>query len=399
MTGKITINATGCSLVDRIINGVDFSSAAIKPYISRAAGDGGLTPGHLVFRENLEDFAGEALRSILAAITPPDPSEDINIGGPSIIALICAAQMLREQEVSFQFFQNRGCDENGRYIMDQLKEFAPAIGTVHYTTADGPTAETTVLSDPAHDGGKGERTFINTVGAAGLYPPESLDGDFFGGDILLYGATALTPLIHENLTSLLGKGKAAGKINMVTTVYDFLNESKAPGEKWPLGESSDSYPLIDLLVTDYAEALRLSGTASLKDAVRQFRQWGLPALIVTNGAEDVTFYADGDSSLFSPCGTAVLPVVDYVTREMKSGKTSRGDTTGCGDNFAGGVLVSIADQILKGRDRLDLREAVVLGNCTGASACYHLGGMFREKDPGDKRRRVEFILEKYGEEL
>lgn len=79
---------------------------------------------------------------------------------------------------------------------------------------------------------------------------DKIDDDFFGSDIVVFGGTGLMPQIHDNLTSLLKRAKSKGCITIVNTVFDFRNEKDKPTEKWPLGESEESYGYIDLLITD-----------------------------------------------------------------------------------------------------------------------------------------------------
>ncbi|MGL1892424.1 MAG: carbohydrate kinase family protein [Spirochaetaceae bacterium] len=394
MIRKLKINATGCCLVDKIITGVDFSSTEIKPYLSQIKGDGGLSPGELVFRENLEKYSGVSLGHILSDIGLDNFKEELNVGGPAIVALISMAQILHKKSVIFNFFQNHGDDENGLYLLKKLNEFAPSINTEFYNEVTGITAETTVLSDPNYNS-HGERTFINTIGCAGDYRSIYLGDDFFDGDILIYGATALTPGIHNDLSSLLDRGFRAGKINIVTTVFDFFNEEKSPVDRWPLGNTTDSYSHIDLLITDHVEALRLSGKSCIADAIKQFKTWKLKALIITNGAEDVTYYAEENSKIFKDVNTESLPVLNINCQEILSMDLISGDTTGCGDNFAGGVISSITEQLLEDRNKLDLKEAVIIGSCTGASTCFSLGGMLSEESPGEKLQLVERFREIY----
>jgi len=389
---NISINATGCSLVDTIINGVDFHSPAIKPFLSLRNGDGGLSSGELVFKENLEGFSDKTLEQILTEIDINNCFISRNIGGPAIVAMIAASQILHDKNVSFRFFQNCGNDENGEYIQDNLEKFAPAIKRENYLRIKGLTPETTVLSDPSYYKYSGERILINTVGTAGHFTSQELNDQFFEGDILFYGATALTPAIHKDLTALLIKGKVAGRINVVTTVFDFYNERLSPHERWPLGESVESYFHIDLLIVDYVEALRLSGKESIEEAIEQFKKWKLKALIVTNGSKPVFYYAEEDSALFKSKEISIQPVVILTFLKVKGHSILEGDTTGCGDNFSGGVISFIAEQLLDNRWKLDMQEAVFQGICAGASACFHLGGMYREKNQGDKLKIIQEII-------
>ena len=57
-TKQIIIAGTGCALGDYLYTGVRFDAPLFMKYLSQKAGDGGLTPGKLVFTEELEKFSG-----------------------------------------------------------------------------------------------------------------------------------------------------------------------------------------------------------------------------------------------------------------------------------------------------------------------------------------------------
>ena len=80
---KIIVSGTGCCLVDMLYNDIDFGSEKIKPCLSVHRGDGGLTPGHLVFREEFEDFCCKPFDIVLSEITGGRSHDKINIGGPA----------------------------------------------------------------------------------------------------------------------------------------------------------------------------------------------------------------------------------------------------------------------------------------------------------------------------
>ena len=85
------IAAAGCSLLDAVYANVDFTSPDFEKYRSKKSGDGGLTPGHLVFTEELEAFAGEPYARVLSTVTHGAAGPDTtNVGGPSIIAAALA---------------------------------------------------------------------------------------------------------------------------------------------------------------------------------------------------------------------------------------------------------------------------------------------------------------------
>ena len=60
MSGKIIVSGVGCCLVDLLFNDIDFGSDTIRPYLSKKRGDGGFTPGQLVFQEEFEKFCGSS---------------------------------------------------------------------------------------------------------------------------------------------------------------------------------------------------------------------------------------------------------------------------------------------------------------------------------------------------
>jgi sugar/nucleoside kinase (ribokinase family) len=62
--------------------------------------------------------------------------------------------------------------------------------------------------------------------AAAEYGPESLPEDFFDAEMVLFGATALVPPLHDTLDELCRKAKKSNAFVVVTTVFDFRNEGR-----------------------------------------------------------------------------------------------------------------------------------------------------------------------------
>ena len=394
MSKKIEISGAGCCLVDYLYNPISFTSETFSKYLSKRSGDGGLTPGQLVFVEEFEKFCSRDFESILQEITKGKSPNKVNVGGPSIVSLIHAAQMLENEAYTVRFYGGRGEDEAGKYLQTALEK--TPVNIENYRIVKGTTPFTIVLSDPDYHEGAGERIFINSLGAAKNYGPEYLDTQFFSSAIVAFGGTALVPPLHDNLTELLAEAKKEGCMTVVNTVYDFRNQKANPDQKWPLGKSDESYRKIDLLIADYEEALRLSGKKSLKEAMEFFREAGTGAVIVTNGAKDVILYA-GKDSIFDETELMEMPVSAAVTEELKKG--SSGDTTGCGDNFAGGVMASMAMQLQQNRKKIDLKEACIWGIVSGGFSCFYMGGTYHEKEPGEKRQRLIPYYEAYLEQI
>ena len=203
---KIKVSGTGCALVDLLYTNIRFNSHSFSKYTSQQTGDGGLSPGKLVFTEELEEFSGRPYSSILQEISTGVSPNTFNIGGPGLVSLIHAAQILPKDEFDVRFFGLTGNDPNADRIHELLQK--TPLNVSNYQTGSGkPTPFTDVFSDPTFDNGQGERTFVNNIGAAWDYFPANLPDDFFNSDIVCFGGTALVPLIHDGLTGLQKKAK------------------------------------------------------------------------------------------------------------------------------------------------------------------------------------------------
>ena len=389
----VKVAGVGCCLEDSIYDHIDFRSPDFQQYGSRVPGDGGLVPGALVLEDDFERFASCPFATVLQQLTHGQPPVGRNIGGPAIVGLIHASQLTAGYS-QVSFYGRRADDEAGRFLAERLK--ATPVNTTHYQVGkESATASTVVLSDPTYDGGHGERAFVNTIGASHDYRPEHLDDEFFRADINVYGGTALVPAIHDNLTTLLQRSKSEGSLTIVHTVFDFPNEKRHPGQRWPLGTRDDAYPHVDLLIADREEALHMSGCTDVAAALAFFRQRGVGAAIVTNGANPVWLYAD--SPLFDMLSPRTLPVSQKVGAQLLSGV--KGDTTGCGDNFAGGVLASLIMQKSQGTTSFSLLEACCWGIVSGGFACFYYGGTYFERQPGEKFQLLRPYYEEYQQQL
>jgi sugar/nucleoside kinase (ribokinase family) len=391
---RIKVSAIGCSLADYLYTGINFNSDSFKKYLSEKEGDGGLNPGHLVFAADLENFSGKEFITILDELTGGKEFDGFNLGGPAIVATINAAQLLYDSNVEFDFYGALGQDDTADRILDMIAK--TPVNISNYVKRDGTSPYTRVLSDPNHHDGKGERTFINNIGGACYdYTPEMVDDGFFTADVLFFGATALTPGIHDGLTSMLKRGKENNCINIVTTVFDFRNEKNNPGKRWPLGESDESFKLIDLLIVDWDEALKISGKADFVEAVQFFIDMEVKSFIITHGAKDFFVWSNGE--FFQEQLLTAFPICAAVDIELDAHPEERGDTTGCGDNFAGGVLTSVVKQLADGKKagELEIADACAWGTASGGFACFTLGGTYHEEAPGEKLSKVKPFHDAY----
>lgn len=386
------ISGTGCALVDYLYKPVSFTGEMFGRYLSGKSGDGGLSPGKLVFKDEFENFSGEDYLKVREQITQGKPPVTLNIGGPSIVSLIHAAQMLVGVPAEVCFYGSKGRDEGASFIDQNLQRTPLKIGK-YKVSEQQYTPFTDVLSDPDYDEGNGERMFINNIGAAWDLYPEDLDDAFFESDMVVFGGTALVPHIHRSLLDLLKTAREKGAVTVVNTAYDFLNEKANPGEAWPLGASSETYHYIDLLITDMEEALCLSGKKTIGEAMSFFKETGVGAVIVTYGANPL--YYSCNSRLFG-VSEGNRPVSEKVREMILQHPEQVGDTTGCGDNFAGGVIASIAKQLIEcPHQPVNPDEAIALGTASGGYACFYNGGTFYEEYAGQKRELIEPYYQDY----
>lgn len=387
---KNRISFTGCGLGDFIYKNVNFKSPAFLKYKSKTPGDGGLMPGNLVFADELERFSGVKMTKILSEIRGLKVYDNFNIGGPSLVSCICAAQLLTSESADIRYFGAFGNDDKSKVLLDLLRKLP--LKTDNITLFEAATPYTTVLSDPDFNGGKGERTFINNIGAAALYNSSYFDSYFWNSDIIVFGGTALVPQLHNNLTDLLISAKYKGAFTVVNTVFDFPNEKKNPEQPWPLGNTLKSLPLIDLLIMDYEEAKRISGHDDFEGIKEFYKSNGAAAFIITHGSEPSFVYSSGKT--FEAIET-LMPVCSWISEDFEKNPELRGDTTGCGDNFVGGTIVSIVQQLLSGVNLPSLKEAALWGTVAGGLCCYHLGGVYYEKFEGEKLSSVNEFIVKY----
>lgn len=385
------ISGVGCCLLDYIYHHYSYRNPVFRQVLSKKSGDGGIIPGGLVFTEDLSRFAGKGTQELIAELTAGMEADVVNLGGPAIVALVHAAQLLADQDIEVRFSGVTGDDEPGRLIRDILAK--TPVHAELATVAGLPSASSHVLSDPEQHDGKGERTFLNTIGAAARFGKEQIPFAFYASDIVLFGGTALVPDLHDHLDAVLRKAHDEGCLTVVGTVFDFRNERKGL-QKWPLG-ASDCFDAIDLLVADAVEAMRLTATDDILGAARALQESGVGSFIITNGAKPMLAWSSPFGRI-APFELSYLPVSAYVDDLLADKPHLRKDSTGCGDNFVGGVLVSAALQMLFDATReLDVLDLCAWGASSGGFACMYHGGTYFENRAMQKLEAIAPIVDDY----
>lgn len=393
ITKKIKIAGIGCGIADIIYNRVSFSNPGFEKYISKQPGDGGLSPGKLVFTEELELFSGKTYHEILKDIVGDRPADVMNVGGPSLVSLILTSQILNGDDYEVKFYGMAGNDKYAAKIMEMVRQ-TPLNIQNYFLSEKHATPTTDVFSDPDYDNGHGERTFVNNIGAAWDFTPEQIGDEFYEADIVCFGGTALVPHIHDELTSMLKQARSNKCITLVNTVFDFRNQKKNPEKPWPLVESTDDYRLIDVLIMASEEALKISGQNTIEAAAEYFHSTLVSSFIITNGASDL--FAGSNGVLFEKTGIVRFPVSRMIEDRLKSNLQQKGDTTGCGDNFAGGIITSLALQLKnKKKGNFSLPEAISWGVSSGGNCCFTVGGTYLETTPGEIKQKIQTVQGAY----
>ena len=149
---------------------------------------------------------------------------------------------------------------------------------------------------------------------------------------------------------------------------------------------------------DCEEAMKIGGTSAIEEAADFFASTSVSTFIITNGANDVFAWSGGE--LFEKTEIIKFPVSKMIVREIRQNPDLRGDTTGCGDNFAGGIITSLAMQLKKTvKGAFDLTEAISWGISSGGFCCFTVGGTYLEPFPGEKKQRIQAIQEDYKKQL
>ncbi len=382
------IHGSGCCLIDSIYRNCSYESEAFCSLWSKERGDGGLIEGGLVFTEDLERFGGKSHKQIVDALSGGRKADGKNLGGPAVVALVHAAQILSENGVEVGFYGVVGNDDNAALVRSTIA--MTPLNAVLKQVDEMSTPTTEVFDDPGKRDGKGERSFMNTIGAAYAFSGTDLPPSFYDADIILLGGTALVPSLHDDLHIVLEKAKKAGCITVVGTVFDFRNE-KRNIDCWPLG-AQPAYQYIDVLVCDETEALRLCGTHSVEQAACTLMDYGVGSFIITRGALPMLVWSSG--GLITYTELTAMPVSAYLDNLMEQDPSLRKDTTGCGDNFLGGVLVSIARQ-LGNTTPLSMLDICAWGAASGGFTCTYHGGTYLETETGEKLKHLLPIVGAY----
>jgi sugar/nucleoside kinase (ribokinase family) len=387
------ISGTGAWVVDVIC---DIKPNDITPlveqYFAEKGATKGIVRGAATLKKEIEHQFGKNIEQILDDIAVPGTSVKM-LGGVAAATLIGAAQMLEGSGIDVFFYTNIGDDENARIALELFRKTPLRLDKFNTKKAKCPSS--IILNESVSGKKVQERSFLSesNAGEGLVLVPEDLDEDFFRSDIAFFASLFWEPNIKENLTRILRTCKERGCITVIETSSD--PNLQGVNDRWELGDREEIYRYLDILLMDKAEALAYSGKSDAEQAFAYFKQVGVKSFLVTDGLKPTYFYSNG--SIFQPA-EGMIPVATPIIQDKAKGILPIGDTVGCGDNFAGGVIASLAMQLEAG-EQPSIIESAILGNLCGAFASTYAGGTYYEEEPGEKKNKINVYRDPYRKDL
>ena len=257
------------------------------------------------------------------------------VGGSASIMAVAAARLgLRVALVAAV-----GADPAGDFMLRQLAaEGVDTSGMV--IRPDLATAITVVLSQAS------DRAILTAVGAMPTLSAEDVPAHLLARVRHLHVSSyfLLERSLGPGLAGLFRAARSSGITTSLDTNWD-------PAERWGDGQLRAVLANTDVLMPNEAEALSISGTTDIADAVRALTAAG-PALVLKLGSEGVL---SADGSQWHQAGPPAAldgPLVD---------------ATGAGDCCDAGVVAGL----LRG---MDLAAAAGLGCAVGSASTRAAGG-------------------------
>jgi sugar/nucleoside kinase (ribokinase family) len=259
-------------------------------------------------------------------------SMSLVVGGSAAITAIAAARL----GLQVALVAAIGDDAAGNFMLAELARAGVDSGSMS-VRADLPTGMTMVLS------GGDDRAILTASGAIGALTPADVPADLLSRSRHVHVSSyfLLERSLGPGLATLLASARAAGATTSLDTNWD-------PAGTWGAEFFPEVLTQTDMLLPNEAEAERLTGAATVSEAVASLTRAD-GRVVVKLGARGA-LYADG-SRQYMASPPPMTPV----------------DTTGAGDCFNAGLLAGL----LRG---LDPAQALALACATGALSTQGIGG-------------------------
>jgi sugar/nucleoside kinase (ribokinase family) len=257
------------------------------------------------------------------------------IGGSAAITAVAAARLGLRVALAAAV----GADAAGSFMLDQLAREGVDVSAV--AIRDGaPTGMTVALSRG------GDRAILTALGAMASLTAADVPAGLLARSRHVHASSyfLLEDSLGPGLAGILATARAAGATTSLDTNWD-------PSGRWGDERLAAAIAQAGLLLPNEAEALRLSGTASLDAATRTLSADGRKLVVKLGERGVLCVEAAGGTAQHRISVPAVTPA----------------DTTGAGDCFNAGLIAGL----LTG---LALPQAAALGCAVGALSTGAPGG-------------------------
>ena len=291
---------------------------------------GDCNPDVLVLGQNVTPAFGQQEQLV--------DSISLVIGGSAAITAVAAARLGLRVALAAAV----GTDPAGSFMLDQLAKEGVDTGAV--AVRDGvPTGMTVALSRG------GDRAILTALGAMASLTAADVPGVLLARSRHVHASSyfLLEDSLGPGLAGLLATARAAGATTSLDTNWD-------PSGRWGDERLAAAIAQADLLLPNEAEALRLSGTASLDAAAKALSADGRQLVVKL-----------GDRGVLCIGGTGGTGGVE--AHRVGVPAVTPADTTGAGDCFNAGLIAGL----LTG---LALPRAAALGCAAGALSTGAPGG-------------------------
>lgn len=232
-----------------------------------------------------------------------------------------------------------GNDGFGGFLKQSLTDYSVNIDGL-CTTDRADTSASVVLVDSG-----GERTFLHTRGANGVFTERDIDYSVIEkGKVIFVAGTMLMPSFDgEPCARMLKKAKDMGKITVLDTAWDDTG-------RW-MNVLKPCMPFIDYFIPSIEEARELSKKQQPEEIADVFFDLGVGHVVIKLGKDGCYVRnTKGEEGIYIPTYSHIKPV----------------DTTGAGDAFCSGFVYGLSKD-------MDIVESARLGNAVGTHCVMATG--------------------------
>ncbi|HET7657084.1 MAG TPA: aminoimidazole riboside kinase [Bacillales bacterium] len=305
---------------------------------------------------------GEALIDFIPTDATNTFYEKCPGGAPANVAV-----GLAKLGVPADFIGKVGKDPLGAFLIDTLRNYGVNVSGM----AVGDEAKTGFTFVTLDESGDRDFDFFIRPSADQFLNESDIDQSAFRGKKLLHLGTI-------SMISKMSRGATKKAIRLAKD--EGLLVSFDPNIRFGLWDSEDQVkeaivevlPDTDLLKVSEEELSFLTGKEEIAEGVRSLESYGIPMIVVTQGAEgSLVFTHDAEI-------------------KVQAMKVEAVDTTGAGDAYVSGILCGLheSDKPLSDLDENELLEIARLASVSGGLAASNKGAMSALPDLAEVTKRL-----------